>query len=502
MSISKNILLSFFSRGWSVFLNLLLTPIYLKIIGVEAFAIIGITLSIHAVMGLFDLGLGVAITMETATLDARKEDVSLLNLFRTGEIVYWIVACLLFLLFWGFSPWIVKVWLHQVDPDVIPINQVLPLIGGAVLCNWPYTFYSAALLGLQRQDLVNVINLLSATVRAVLSISFLLWVSPTVVAFLMSYLVAGLFQVFLSAAILWSVNRGGFWKGRFTLPLLKQVGKRGLQFSVVGVLAILILNIDKAVLSHFLNLTQLGYYCFSWTFFSGIINLASIPLMIFGPKFSHLIALKEEKELVAAYHQASQWMATLIIPVATVLLYFLKDILLIWTGDETLVEHSSLPASLLILGATFQALYSLLQSFQLANRWVGLTIGMQSAMLLLLPPLLIFAADHAGVVGASLVWPLLLSAYLWIYSSLMHRRLLVEEKRKWWISDLILPATGALAVCGLSRLFITSPLRGPTGIGILLAIGLLATCATALMSNAILLRVKTGIGSWFFQIKS
>ncbi len=116
MSISKNILLSLFSRGWSVVLNLLLTPFYLKMIGVEAFALIGITLSIHAISTLFDLGLGSAITMETATLRAQGRDASLLDLFRTGEIVYWIATFLLFFLFLALSPWIGKIWFRRLAP--------------------------------------------------------------------------------------------------------------------------------------------------------------------------------------------------------------------------------------------------------------------------------------------------------------------------------------------------------------------------------------------------
>ncbi len=353
-------------------------------------------------------------------------------------------------------------------------------MGGAVLCHWPYTFYSGALLGLERQDLVNLISLLSATVRASLSIILLLWVSQTVAAFLISSLVAGLFQVFLSAAMLWWVMPGGFWKGRFTPTLLKKVGKRGLQLSAVAALAILILNIDKALLGHFLNLTELGYYCFSWAFFTGILNLASIPLMVFGPKFSHLIALGDKEELAATYHQASQWMSTLIIPVAAVLLYFLKDILLLWTGDEGLAAQTCLPASLLILGAGFVAV--LLPPPELP---AGQPLGR-------------IDTDHAGLRAHS---PSPSSDLRRFPCRPYRRRARLAPALSSVPGDLLEPdapppacqreaevvdpgsyftCLGALLVCGLARLFISSPVRGPAGIGILLAIWLLAVCASAL----------------------
>ena len=90
-------------------------------------------------------------------------------------------------------------------------------------------------------------------------------------------------------------KRGVQERDDLSLSLLKRVGKKAIKFSVIGILAILILNVDKAVLSHFLSVAELGYYCFSWTLVTGVLNLSSILIMIFGPRFSHYIALGQKR---------------------------------------------------------------------------------------------------------------------------------------------------------------------------------------------------------------
>lgn len=490
LSVSKNILIAYGSRGCSILLSFLLTPLYLKVIGVEGFAIIGLTISIHAMSYILDLGMGGAITIETATLSARKELPSLWNLFRTGEVLYWAIALLLFGLFLVLSEFIANTWFHNVAHSALQLQRIIPLIGAAIICHWPYTFYSGALLGLQRQDLVNLITLAAALFRAGLSVFLLLWVSPTVEAFLLSYLLSGLLQSLCAAVAMWMLTKEGFYKGRFDVALLKKVGKRAIKISVIGILGILLLNVDKAVLSRYLSLQELGYYCFSWTLVTGLLNLSSLLIMIFGPRFSHFLALDEKKELTFSYHQACQWMSLMIIPASVFIALFSKELLLYWTNDPIVVENAYFACTLLVLGACFNALYQIPQSFQVANHWTSLTVGMQIIALAVCIPLLTFAASTTGLKGAVLVWPAVQLTYFAIYIYRMHKKLLTEEKAKWLRQDILKPALGALLTCGLCRLVLAPFIHGAGGVVLLIAIAILTMSAAALMSEIIRIEIK------------
>jgi O-antigen/teichoic acid export membrane protein len=501
ISTSKNIFIAYFSRGWSVLLSLLFTPLYIKIIGIEGFAVIGIAISIHAMSYILDLGMGGAVTIETATLSARKEYPQLWNLFRTGEILYWAIALLLFGLFLASSGWIAKTWFHQIEQNTLMLDRILLLIGTALICYWPYTFYSGALLGLQRQDLVNKINLVASTFKSGFSLFLLLWVSPTVEAFLFAYLVSGLLQTLCSAIALWSLTKEGFKKGRFHFSLLGKVGKKAVRLSVIGVLGVLILNVDKIVLSHFLSIRDLGYYCFSWTLVTGVLNLSAILVMIFGPRFSHFIALNQEKELIFTYHLACQWMSLLILSVSVLLLFFSREVLLLWTGDHSVVENAYFSTSVLVLGACLNSLYSIAQSFQMANNRTLLTTLMQSAVLMICIPALALAAHFGGLEGAVLVWPILQLGYLVIYIYAMHRKLIVQEKKKWLLQDILLPASGAVAACGLCRLCLSPFLHGFTGILLLVFIAILTMLAAGFMSSILRCELRERLSNFSILLK-
>ena len=190
-------------------------------------------------------------------------------------------------------------------------------------------------------------------------------------------------------------------------------------------------------------------------------------------------------------------MSLLIIPVTVVILYFSKELLLIWTGDPILVENARFACTMLILGACFNALYSIPQSFQTANHWTSLTISMQSATLAICVVLLTLAAQFGGLLGAVIVWPLIQLGYLALYIHRMHRRLLPQEKKKWLWQDVLMPACGAVVICGICRLCFSTLINGISGLLLLAAIGILTMGASAWMSGIIRNELKAKLPRFF-----
>jgi O-antigen/teichoic acid export membrane protein len=296
---------------------------------------------------------------------------------------------------------------------------------------------------------------------------------------------------------LWSQLKGGFWSGKFSFSEFKKTGEKALRFSLVGVLGLLILNSDKALLSHFLTIQELGYYCFSWTLVMGVLNLSSILYMVFTPRFSHHLALKEEKELRANYHQACQWVAALIVPMTLVFLFFSKEILFVWTNDRALVEQSWAVASLLVIGACFNALSTPLQGLQMAMNWTSLTTTLYASTLILAVPSYIFASKSWGLIGAAAVWPSFQLIHLCISSYRMHQHFPTSEKRKWLINDLLYPALAACILCAVFSLAVPFAPQRPLAIIQLLFFGVLTIAISILACDRILLGVRAKARSLF-----
>ncbi|MES2122845.1 MAG: MATE family efflux transporter, partial [Chlamydiota bacterium] len=462
LSITNNILLAYGARAWAIVLALILTPFYIRVLGIESYAIVGITFSIQAIMCLFDFGFGGATTLTTASYIANDRRTEIRNLFRTGEILYWSAALILLGIFYLFSDVVARTWFSNVASDQFDLKKVISLMGGIVIVQWPCIFYNGGLLGLQRQDIVNKIQLLSATARALFAVAAITLLSPTIYNFLLAQMITGFLQTSATAIALWRLTDGGFWKGRLDKGVFVETGKKALKISMIAGINIVTLHIDKIVLSHYLDLKSLGYYCFSWTLVNGIFGLCAILNTIFGPRFSLCVAKKETKELVHSYHQGAQWMSIIIFPITLFFLFFSREVLTQWCKNPDVVANSYVVASLLIAGTCLSCLGFMPHCLQLAHQWMRLTIVMSACAFVLYFPTMLILSFSYGMVGAAIAWVLLQFFFLVIYLHLMHRKLIPEEKKKWLFEDVLLPFAGAFCAAVLCK-WLLGPLLQKSG---------------------------------------
>src|ERR1700693_5376812 len=91
--VSINVLVNFLGRGWGAFLSIAFTPLYIKFLGMEAYGLIGVFITLQALLGILDMGLGTAANREMAVLSAGEGNVpQIRNFVRTLEWIYWGVA--------------------------------------------------------------------------------------------------------------------------------------------------------------------------------------------------------------------------------------------------------------------------------------------------------------------------------------------------------------------------------------------------------------------------
>lgn len=100
--------------------------------------------------------------------------------------------------------------------------------------------------------------------------------------------------------------------------------------------------------------------------------------------------------------------------------------------------------------------------------------------MLFLIPSLIFLILHYGAVGAAAVWVILNAGYLLITMQFMHRRLLQDEKWRWYIRDVSFPLGVSLAVAALGRWLLPQQLA-PLWLALYLAVLWLAATLAAIL---------------------
>jgi O-antigen/teichoic acid export membrane protein len=217
------------------------------------------------------------------------------------------------------------------------------------------------------------------------------------------------------------------------------------------------------------------------------------------PRFTSLVTIHDEDALKLLYHQSSQLMAVIVLPVAVVLSFFSYDILLVWTGNANTAGVAAPIVSVLVIGMALNALMTMPYTLQLSHGWTSIGLFITFFLIITFVPVIYIMTTHYGAVGAAGAWVILNIIYMLIGVPLTHRRLLKREMKRWFIEDMISPAVAVLLVVGVGRLLITSPMTTMTTIfmvSIVLILALLtAALVTSHMREWLLLRLKTRIAN-------
>lgn len=426
--------------------------------GITAYGLVGIFATLQTIFGLLDMGLSATLNREMARLSLRSEkNQEMRNLVRTMELIYWAISAIIGIAVVAIAPLIAKHWLQTDKLSLETTHKAIITMGLAMAFQLPFSFYSGGLQGLQRQVLFNVIVVTTATIRGVGAILILWLVSPTILAFFTWHIVISTLQTFLAAWFLWrSLPKTGI-NASFRIEILRGIWRFSTSMSGIAVMSVLLSQLDKVILSKLLTMEMFGYYTLSGMMAMNLYRLIGPVSSALYPRLTQLVAIGDHDGLKQLYHQGCQLMSVLILPIAVIVAFFPKEILLLWTRNPTTVEYTSLILRFLIIGTALSGLGYIPYALQLAYGWTTLTFYSNVGMAIILVPFIFIMTPHYGAVGAAVVWVILNSGYVLVVLPIMHRRLLQGEMWRWYVEDVGLPLTVVIMIAGLGRWLINKP---------------------------------------------
>ena len=477
MSIKKNIIANFAGSAWSALMGLAFIPFYIRLMGAEAYGIVGVFVSIQIMFSVLDLGLSQALSREMARLSVDRKNADLMaDMARTLEIVYWGIALGVAALIAMLSDYIAYHWLNPEHLSRESLVEALWVIAVVVGLRWPIALYMGGLNGLQRQVMVNGLLAVFVTLQGAGALAVLSLVEPTIHAFFMWQAIMALLQVLVLRSALWrSLPSEG--DGTFRIEVFKGVWRFAAGMTGISLLVTILTQVDKVLLSKLLPLAEFGYYTFAATAAAIVYKLIAPIFTAYYPLFTELASKDDQPSLARAYHQGCQLMAVAILPATLVLSFFSKQILELWTNNPDIVAHSSLLISLLVIGNALNGLMNLPYALQLAHGWTKLAFYQNIIAVIVLVPAIYFSTLRWGAVGAAGVWIILNSGYLLISVQVMHRRLLTVEKSRWYVDDVGKILLSVLVVTGIGRVLMVGGLGGIAKITILVITLTIATIA-------------------------
>ena len=481
----NNIIANFGGQAWMILMGLAFVPLYLRVLGVEAFGLISFMLSLLAMSQILDLGIGGAVNRELARRAHQADGAQgMRDLVRSFECLIWPIAILIALSLWLASPAIAGHWLQPKQLGMAETTRAVAMMAVAIAAFWPSGFYGSALSGLERQASLNLVNAIFATLRAAGVVPIILFVSATASAFIAWHALVGVLH---SATLAWLLWRKLPASERRAAPRMAEL--RGLwRFAgglfAIGMISLGLSQFDRLALSALRPLEELGYYGLAMSIAAGLGRLVLPMFNALYPRFSRLVAAGQQEQLVELYHVSSQYLAVVVTAIAAVLVFFGRDVLYLWTGNAAIAGRAALPLAILATGSALNGMMNIPYALQLAHGWTRLTIVANSAMLLLAVPYCLWAIPRYGMPGAAGLWLAANLGSLLFALPRMHKRLLRGELADWYLRDLLPPAVVATATALVARAVLPALARTPVGVGALLVVCMLTLAAAALSAPA------------------
>jgi O-antigen/teichoic acid export membrane protein len=478
--LSTNVVANFAGQGWVAAVQIVTVPLYLRLLGAEGYGIVALYATLQGALLVLDLGITPMLSREVARLGARPDTrASVRPLVLTWMALYaGLTVAVTAGLMLAAEP-IARLWLSGATIPRAGMASYVRLMAMLAGLQFPVTLGIGVLTGLERQVEANALRAGAATAAAGAAVVVLATVARTPAAFFACHIGVAVLQLAAAAALVLRHLPPG--PVQFAWGMAVQSWRFAAGMAGHAATSLLLTQADRLVLSAILPLEQFAFYSVAY---SGARGLYVLVTPVFGPLFARLSALAaagDESAVRRLYHQASQTLAVLVLPVAAAGAAFAPEIMRAWTRNDRAVASASAAFALLVLGNAANGVMHAPYALQLSYGWTRLTLGLNLVLLCVLVPTIAVVSRRYGPGGAAAVWLVLNCATVLAAVPLTHRRVLKGEAARWFFRDTIAPGLAALAVVLAARHLV--PPGDPMGAAWAAATALVAGLAALAVSG-------------------
>jgi O-antigen/teichoic acid export membrane protein len=491
----RDVIASYLGQVWAALIGLAFVPLYVTALGIEHYALIGFFVVMQAWLSVLDLGVTPTLSREMSRLGALPgQQQRMRDVLRTVEWICLGLAVLMAALIGLGAEAIATHWLRPkaLDPEIV--TAALQSMALVLATRWLEQVYRGGLQGLGDFVWLNVVHAVLATFRWAGGWVLVAFFVPSITAFFCWQALVSIVAVAVYLSRMYRrlphSERGGSFDAGVVVALR---GFAGGMF--VGSILILTLSqIDKLLVSALLPLDQFGRYMLAATVAAGLLQLALPMMTAVQPRLTACVARDDTAQLRHLFATACQYMAAFIVPPALLLAIFAEPVLAAWTGDKALSAEVGSLLRPLAIGALCNALMQIPYALQLAHGWTSLSVRINAVAVLAVVPAVVVAVPRFGAAGAAWVWCALNAAYVLIGAMLMFRRLLPEQRWRWYRHAVATPVVAGAAAGLIAAILVPPDLSRLQSVAAL-ALGLLAiaaatACALPIVRGAILLRFR------------
>jgi O-antigen/teichoic acid export membrane protein len=450
MKTSHAVVANYFSVGWTAVLSIAFVPLYIHILGIEAYALVGLYTVIQAWLGLLDLGLTPTLVREAARFSSGQlSEREIGTLVRSFEAVFAGIGTSITLGLAALAGLITHYWLRAPSLPPGAINLSIALMGLIIAGRFFEGLYRSALIGLNDQVWMSMASAINATLRSVGALGVLWFVSPTIEAFFVWNAAVGVFAALLYRTRVRRWLKGGLHGARPSLSALARVRAFAGGMSGILVLSLMLNQLDKVLLSRLLPLADFGYYMFASTAASAILVIVGPVNQAFYPRF---VAVHENPQALSHLTRlAMQTILLVLVPIAAVLCVMPHQIIMIWSGNPALAAQSAPLLAGLALGNALNGMTQIPFNVNLASGRTRSNIVVFATGVVLAVPALMLLVPRGGGLAAAWIWCTLNALLIVLIMALTPRALLPGATVRGMLRDFFVTAGATAAVVAAIR---------------------------------------------------
>jgi O-antigen/teichoic acid export membrane protein len=313
---------------------------------------------------------------------------------------------------------------------------------------WMCGLYRGAISGSEKLVWLSGYNALIATLRFVGVLPVLIFIDATPAVFFSFQLGVAILE--LAGLMIYSyrlfppVPKG--LRIVWSWSPIKPVLKFSLTIAFTSSVWVLVTQTDKLVLSNILPLSEYGYFTLAVLVASGVMVVSGPVSTAIMPRMARLEAEGANIQLIRVYRQSTQLVAIIAGTLSATLMFYAEPLLWAWTGDALLASQAAPVLALYAIGNGILAVSAFPYYLQYAKGDLRLHLIGNAIFVVLLIPLVIWAASQYGGVGAGYVWLGMNLLVFVVWLPFIHRKFEPGLNKRWYCQDTVIIVVSALLV--------------------------------------------------------
>jgi O-antigen/teichoic acid export membrane protein len=473
-TLTRNALANYAGQAYTTLIGIVMLPLYLRYLGVEAYGLVGFFSVLLAWFGLLDIGLSPALSRQVARHRSEQggnQDIRLL--LRTIEYLFGAIAVVIVVLILLGSHWLASEWLHVRSLPDQQVVYCIDLMGAMIGLRWFAALYRGGVQGLEQMVWLNGANIALATVRFAGAYALLRWVSVDAGHFFEFQLLNGLLEVVvLGLRFYRQTSDGAAGAARFSLSALRAVLPFASGLAYTSAIWVLVTQTDKLILSHTLSIREYGYFTLVAVISNGLLTLGAPVNQAILPRMTRLHGAGDAAAMLGVYRVATRYVCAVIVPLTLYIALCAGPIVLAWTHDAQAAQLAAQVLPWYIVGSGILTVGSLPYCLQFAHGNIRLHVANSTINAVVQAPIMIYAATYHGPVGVAYAWLAIRLLTFLVFPAVVHARFAPGLHRRWLFIDVVAPAAlAAVVMTGVATLCASLGIQG-RGLLQLMAIGL------------------------------